>query len=197
MKHVPNILTTFRLLLVPVFILVFFSDIQNQLIYAMLIFLLAGATDVIDGYIARKYNCTSIIGKILDPVADKLMQVTAIVCLYIKEIAPLWLLIIVLLKEASLLISSLIVMRTRNVVVVSNWLGKAAVCVFYFGVCYFIIGSKFGNVGTVDSLIIAALMGIITVAAFAVYLYKYSKKLKAVEKTKFDRKSLIDVKEVK
>ncbi len=197
MKYVPNILTTFRLFLVPTFIWVFFTNYPNQLIYAMLIFLLAGATDVVDGYIARKFNATSIVGKILDPVADKLMQITAMVCLYIKNIAPIWLLLIVILKEAALLISSFIVMRTRNVVVVSNWLGKAAVCVFYFGVCYFIIGSKYGKVQTVDVIIIAALMGIITVAAFAMYLYKYSKKLKDVEKQRFDRNALIDVKEVK
>ncbi len=197
MKNVPNILSAFRLLLVPVFVWVFFADYPNQVMYAMIIFLLAGFTDVVDGYLARKFKCTSMLGKILDPVADKLMQITAIVCLYIADIAPLWLLMIVILKEGALLISSIVVMRTKNVVVVSNWLGKLAVCVFYFGVCYFIVGSYYSIIGTVDVIVIAGIMGVVTVAAFAVYLYKYSRKLKSVKKTKFDRATLIDVKEVK
>ena len=54
--NLPNILTLFRMFLVPTFILVFFSDINNHIFYSIVIFLMAGFTDVLDGYIARKHD---------------------------------------------------------------------------------------------------------------------------------------------
>ena len=97
----------------------------------MLIFLLAGATDVVDGYLARKNNWVSELGKVLDPVADKLMQCTVLVCLYIKSIIPLWFVLPFFAKEIFTLIMGLIVLKRRSVVVVSRWYGKMTVCLFY------------------------------------------------------------------
>lgn len=177
MKNVPNILSAFRLILVPVFIAVFLTDYPNRVIFALFIFLFAGATDVVDGYIARKYQCISILGKILDPVADKLMQIAVIVCLYIKAIVPPWLLAIVVLKEIAMFIGGCVVIKTKHVVVVSSWFGKAAVCVFYLGVCYFIIGSHLNYIGTLDVIIISVIMGICAISAFVMYVYKYTKQI--------------------
>ena len=66
LKNVPNILSCIRILLVAVFVLVFFTDYPNNIFTALFVFLLAGLTDVIDGHIARKYNCISNLGKVLD-----------------------------------------------------------------------------------------------------------------------------------
>ena len=74
--NIPNLLSIFRLALIPVFAVVIFSPIPNSALWACLIFLLSGATDVLDGYIARKYNMITNVGKVLDPLADKLMQIT-------------------------------------------------------------------------------------------------------------------------
>ena len=67
-----------------VFVFVFVFFVLDNPIVAILIFLLAGATDVLDGYLARKYNWITNLGKILDPLADKMMQCTVLVCLFAK-----------------------------------------------------------------------------------------------------------------
>jgi cardiolipin synthase len=66
--NIPNILTLFRLFLIPIFILLFFSNIFNYLFYSVLIFLVAGITDILDGYIARKYSLITKLGTVLDPL---------------------------------------------------------------------------------------------------------------------------------
>lgn len=79
-RHIPNLITAFRLLLVPVFAAVFFTcDVR----IAFAVFLLASASDLLDGYLARRWNVVSEFGKLFDPLADKLMQVGAVICLAI------------------------------------------------------------------------------------------------------------------
>ena len=128
LKHIPNILSIIRICLVFVFIALFFAD----MIYAALfVFLLAGATDVLDGYLARKNNWISNLGKILDPFADKLMQCTVLVCLWIGDYIPIWFVLPFIIKEILMLLLGAIVIKRRSVVVVSKWYGKLTVCIFY------------------------------------------------------------------
>lgn len=128
LKYIPNILSIIRICLVGVFVYTMFF--VNAYV-AMFVFLLAGATDVVDGYLARRNNWITDLGKILDPVADKLMQCTVLVSLYIKDIIPLWFVIPFFAKEITTLVTGFLVLRKRSVVVVSKWYGKMAVCLFY------------------------------------------------------------------
>ena len=130
-KHIPNLLSVIRLCMVPLFIYVFFLQYPNNVWYAVLIFFLAGATDVVDGWLARRNNWVSNVGKILDPTADKLMQCAALICLYAKAIIPLWLLIAYVSKEMLILVGAVFVFRKKSIVVKSSFWGKFAVCVFY------------------------------------------------------------------
>ncbi|WMS88074.1 CDP-diacylglycerol--glycerol-3-phosphate 3-phosphatidyltransferase [Pleionea litopenaei] len=77
--NIPNILTSFRILMIPVFVAVFYLPVEWNFTGAALIFAIAGWTDWFDGYIARRFNMTSPLGAFLDPVADKLMVVISIV----------------------------------------------------------------------------------------------------------------------
>ena len=82
---VPNLLTVFRMVLIPVFVSLLF---YQRFILALAIFVLAGVTDGLDGLLARRFNQKSQLGTILDPIADKLMLVTAFVVLSMRSVFP-------------------------------------------------------------------------------------------------------------
>ncbi len=140
LKNIPNILSVTRICLVFVFVALFFT---NHIYAALIIFLLAGATDVVDGYLARRNNWISNLGKILDPVADKLMQFTVLICLCIKDFVPLWFVIPFFVKDIFTLLIGAIVIKRRNVAVVSKWYGKLTVCLFYLTIAISVIFKNF------------------------------------------------------
>ena len=125
---IPNLLTTARLILVPIFAYLVLG--AENLAAAAVVFVLSGVTDVVDGYIARHYNMITNFGKVYDPFVDKLMQITAIVCLALAQIIPFWIIAIVICKEAAMIIIGGI-LYLKKIVVHSNWYGKAATVIFY------------------------------------------------------------------
>ncbi len=131
MKYIPNILTVIRLCLIPVFILLFFSSIPSGQFYALLVFIVAGITDVLDGQIARRYNLVSVFGTLLDPLADKLMLLAALICLALVGIVPVWALVIVYLKELFMICTgALLYFRREKFVIPANHFGKTATVAF-------------------------------------------------------------------
>ncbi len=172
LKHIPNILSVIRILLVFVFVFVLFA-LDNTYI-ALLIFLIAGATDVVDGYLARRNNWVTNLGKILDPFADKLMQCTVLVSLCIKDIVPLWFVIPFFAKELFTLIIGFIVIRRRSVNVVSKWYGKAAVCLFYATIAISIIFEEFLSDNPLIAIIIFIPAVVFAIAALIAYVKHYS-----------------------
>jgi len=131
--NIPNILTGLRLVLVPVFSLIFFSEIENAMLVSFIIFLSAGLTDILDGYIARKYNMVTRWGSILDPLADKLMAITVLVSLTIKNIIPPWVLLVIGIKE-SLMIAGAVVLFRRDTFVAAKSYGKTATVLLYVSI---------------------------------------------------------------
>lgn len=90
--NIPNFLTLVRFLLIPLFVYTFFYVPEGNT-YAAVIFILSGITDILDGYIARHYNQVTKIGTLLDPLADKLMILTVLTSLWIKDLIPFLLLL--------------------------------------------------------------------------------------------------------
>ncbi len=172
LKNIPNILSIIRIILVFVFVFVFFA--LNSPVWALIIFLTAGATDVVDGYLARRFNWITNLGKILDPFADKLMQCTALVCLCIKSYVPLWFVLVFFAKELATLIIGLLVIKRRSVVVVSKWYGKAAVCLFYLAIFLCVVFKDFLAQNPVISVLMFGVVAIFAVLAFAGYIKHYS-----------------------
>jgi CDP-diacylglycerol--glycerol-3-phosphate 3-phosphatidyltransferase len=133
----PNLLSAFRILLVPVFVTAYFADGQTVKVYAVLVYALAAFTDFLDGYIARRYALISNLGKVLDPLGDKLMMVAALVCITIDGVIPGWAVTTAVIKEALMGIGGLLIHREarrrgeRAEIPPSNILGKSATVAFF------------------------------------------------------------------
>ena len=89
MTNIPNLLTFFRILLIPVFVILFYLPYQWSYMAAALVFILAAATDWFDGYLARKLNQSTAFGAFLDPVADKIMVAAALVVI-VEHYNTIW-----------------------------------------------------------------------------------------------------------
>ncbi len=120
--NVPNALTTLRLLMVPLFIVWY---LRASYIAALIVFVLACLTDILDGKIARKYNLVTDFGKLTDPLADKLMQVSMLFCLVSSGNLMLWVPIVYIVKELMMVIGGAVLLK-KKVVVKANWTGKLA-----------------------------------------------------------------------
>ncbi len=162
----PNILTTVRLFLIPVFAYAFLG--MENMVLAAIIFLLSGVTDVVDGWIARHFNMITDIGKVYDPLVDKLMQITAIVCLAVKNIVPDWVIWMIVMKEAAMILVSS-VLYAKKLVVHSNWYGKFATVFFYAVIIILIVFPEINTV--IKTVLLVLLVAVVLAAAFA-YLLK-------------------------
>lgn len=129
--NIPNILTLLRFLAVLVYWIMFFTE--STYIPALFVFITAIFTDVADGIIARKLDLVTKYGKVLDPLADKLIQVSALTTLVIAG-RLMWLFsVIILVKELYLIVCGSILFK-RKVVVCSNYIGKIATVVMSIGI---------------------------------------------------------------
>lgn len=127
---VPNALSLLRILLVPVFVVLYVSEGVSD-IWAFGVLLLSGITDLLDGFIARRFNQITECGQLLDPVSDKLTQVAVAVALTTRYAELLPLAIICLVKEGSLAIGSVFMLRKGYTVKAAQWYGKLSTAVFY------------------------------------------------------------------
>ncbi len=145
LKNIPNALTIARFILIP-FILG--SLIQNNYISAFIFLTLSGLTDVLDGYIARKFDLISNFGKLIDPLADKTTQIAILTTLALKGFIPFWIIVVIFIKEFAM-IAGASFLYGKELVVSSRWYGKLATVLFYVAIAsslavkYFNIGFKF------------------------------------------------------
>lgn len=171
-KHIPNILTIIRFLLIPV-IIVF--CLQQNYILAIIFLTISGITDILDGAIARKYNLITDFGKLMDPLADKATQVSLLTILVMKNMIPIWILVIVVLKEFCM-VSGASFLYGKELVVSSKWYGKLATVLFYMAiVASFLIELLSGTIQFNWSLIKNINSGIyyaaVTMAVISLLLY--------------------------
>ncbi len=129
---IPNILTLVRLLMVPV-MAYFIYHIDRFPYFALGLFLLIWATDLLDGFIARRFNQISDFGKLFDPAVDKIFQLTTAIMLYKVERMPLWVPIFIFVKELLMALGALLLLKQKYVVS-SSILGKLAT--FAWVICF-------------------------------------------------------------
>ncbi len=126
---IPNIITLFRLFLIPVIILLYLKY-ENYFASAVVI-ALSALTDVVDGIIARRFNLISDLGKFLDPVADKLTQFSMVFCIALKTPYVFSLLALLIIKDILLFLWGLFVLKKTDTVNSSKWYGKLCTVIIY------------------------------------------------------------------
>ena len=125
---IPNILSYFRLLLIPLFIVLY---VQEDFTEALITLAASGLSDILDGRIARKYDMVTDLGKVLDPVADKLTQCAMMLCVAMRYPAMWWLLGLHVVKETVMLIMGWYVLKKTDTVNSAIWAGKLCTGVIY------------------------------------------------------------------
>lgn len=129
--NVPNALTIFRIMLVPVYLLVFFSAHPLRIEIAYIILIIAGLSDIIDGYIARNYKMVTEFGKMMDPFADKLMMLAVITSFFLTERISLWAALFFFARDVGMIVASAIFHFRGKKTVPANVFGKVTTVLFY------------------------------------------------------------------
>lgn len=180
MKYIPNILSVVRIILVFVFVGVFFTYPDKPII-AVLVFLASGVTDVVDGRLARHFGWVTQVGKILDPVADKLMQCTALLCLAIKEYVPVWIFVFFMVKELSMGLGAILFFKRNREIGMSRFFGKFAVVLFYASVVTIVmLGESIGSLGV---NVICVVTAVVAASALVFYYRAYLKAEELIKKS--------------
>ena len=139
-KQIPNIITSLRILLTPFFAWLYIASgggkDRSLFFWALLLLAVIMISDIIDGKIARRFDLQSRLGEILDPVADKLAQITICVCLCVTGVAPLWFMLLLVLKEGTQLVLGVICIKKGVPVQKARWYGKMSTAVFYVVICF-------------------------------------------------------------
>ena len=174
---IPNVLTMIRLLLVPVFVVVYFRTSAEPKYTALAIFAAASLTDMLDGYLARKLNQITDFGKLFDPLADKLMVLSALVCQAVTGVFPWAAVIVVACKELVMVLGGLF-MLSRDVVVYSNIVGKAAQVCFILSLILSFFHVPLAEWGTRLDLILLWISVGLAILAMVIYTVEYLRSLK-------------------
>ena len=167
LKHIPNTLTIIRFLLIPLIVLYIFT---GNYILAFVFFTISGITDIADGFIARKFNLISNFGKLMDPLADKLTQIATLASLVFTHIIPIWILLIVLLKEFIMIVGASF-LYGKDVVVYSKWYGKLATVLFYIAIVISLLLKQFEITGIWEHLDLVLYYFALIATIFSLIMY--------------------------
>ena len=168
--NIPNALTILRILLIPFFVIFLLADITQYDNYiALFIFIFASLTDMLDGYLARKNKQITNFGKFMDPLADKLLVCSALICLIELGKIPSWVVIIIISRE--FIISGFRLVASDNgIVIAASWWGKIKT-VSQMGMVILLI-ADFGGVFAVLETILIYLALLLTVISLVDYIIK-------------------------
>ena len=184
--NLPNKLTMFRVILIPFFVFFLLADIGLDIlgpVLALIIFIVASLTDMLDGKIARKYNLVTNFGKFMDPLADKLLVCSALICLIELEKVPSWLVIIIIAREFIISGFRLIAAEHQIVIAASMW-GKFKTTFQMVAIILLILDCAWGiwiggvNVIHVLGTVLIYVALVLTVISLIDYLVKNKQVLK-------------------
>src|SRR6056297_311395 len=169
-----NKLTFLRIFMIPIFMFALLSNNLTINKISLVIFIIAALTDTLDGYIARKYNQITNLGKFLDPLADKLLVISALICFVYLNILSPWIVIIVIGRE--LMITGFRTIAAKEgIVLAANIFGKAKTVVQMITIIYSI--SIYSQILTYNSILYYILWGLTTlITVYSGYRYLWDNK---------------------
>ena len=176
--NLPNKLTIFRVLLIPFFVVVLLINPDNSInrYIADAIFIIASLTDMLDGKIARKYNLVTDFGKFMDPLADKLLVCSALICLIETRQVPAWVVIIIIAREFVISGFRLVVSDNGIVIAASYW-GKFKTVFQMFMIIVMVANIDHIVAYTLGQILMYIAL-VLTVVSLIDYLYKNKDVLK-------------------
>ncbi|WP_352400664.1 CDP-diacylglycerol--glycerol-3-phosphate 3-phosphatidyltransferase [Anaerotignum sp.] len=175
--NLPNKLTILRVILIPVFLLVLFlAPVPTNRYVAVFIFVIASLTDFLDGYLARRWNLVSNFGKFMDPLADKLLVMAALVSMVELGDLPSWVVIIILAREFAITGFRTLAMEA-NIVMAASWWGKVKTTVQMIMIVVVLLDLPFAYMGAVETILVA-LAVFFTIVSGVDYIVKNRQVLK-------------------
>lgn len=176
MMNLPNLLTMARMGMIPIFVGLYYS---GWYAWALIVYLMAGATDILDGYLARKRNQVTSFGKLMDPLADKLMTLSMVFCLADTGYLPWWVMIALMIKEIFMVLGGAALLRGvkgRRIVVMANWAGKTATAMLIAAVVLVFPWHTWETVRAIGRIFMYVAVAF-SLFAMGNYAYGYVKKL--------------------
>ena len=131
MLNIPNILTLIRLMLVPLCAMYLYKE---QFLAALIIYVVASLTDIADGYIARRFDIVTNFGKVVDPLADKLLSLSTITILSYRGRIHILVPILIFVKELLIGLGGLLLYKKKHLVKSAKWYGKATTVLLFVSI---------------------------------------------------------------
>ena len=154
----------------------YFTDEHDVKLYAALIYALASFSDFLDGFLARRFKASSKLGKVLDPLGDKMMTASVMVCITIDGIIMVWAVLVVFIKEILMAIGGFVMHKVAHAdIPPSNLLGKTSTVVFFL-VCVTLM--LFRDIPSGIAIVLISFAIALTLFALASYVHTYIKVMK-------------------
>jgi len=163
--NVPNMLTALRIILLPVYVRCYLAGNYTG---TLAVFAAVVVSDLLDGVIARRWNQITYLGKLMDPLADKLMLLTVLICFGLRGRLEWWMISLILCKETLMIVGSVFALR-KKIVVAAMWIGKAATALFASAVLGKLLSDGIPALNTVSDVLFYVAV-VVTFTALAVYI---------------------------
>ena len=180
--NLPTKITLVRILLIPIFVALYLINFPGNTIYATVIFAIASLTDWLDGYLARKYNLVTDLGKFLDPIADKVLVSTALILVAVMPVTlqiPIVICSLIIIARELIITCFRTIAATKEVILAADYLGKLKTTTQLIGLIFLLpapafvtINTTLGNVIFYIGFVFLIIATLLTIASAINYIYK-------------------------
>lgn len=172
---IPNVLSFFRILLIPFIV---WTYVSGNIVLSAVLIVLSGLTDIVDGFIARKFNMVSSLGKVLDPIADKLTLGAIIISVSMRKRNIFVLMVLFIVKEVLMGIEGLIILKKTGTTYSAKWYGKVTTLLLYVSMVIMIL---WVNMPLMVCYILTFVCSVAVILSFVLYTVLNCKKLRLVK----------------